>query len=68
VDLGRVLAELNAAALIVLADKGYQGAAHAKVPYKGKNKPPTSATPRNRRVTARSLVSIQATARVSGLG
>src|SRR5271155_2464367 len=34
-----VLAELQAAGLIVLADKGYQGATHAKVPYKGKNKP-----------------------------
>lgn len=34
-----VLDELQAAGLIVLADKGYQGAAHAKVPYKGKNKP-----------------------------
>jgi DDE superfamily endonuclease/Helix-turn-helix of DDE superfamily endonuclease len=34
-----VLAELEAAGLIVLADKGYQGAAHAKTPYKGKNKP-----------------------------
>ena len=34
-----VLAELEAAGLIVLADKGYQGAAHAKVPYKGTNKP-----------------------------
>ena len=34
-----VLAELEAAGLVVLADKGYQGAAHAKVPYKGKNKP-----------------------------
>ena len=34
-----VLAELEAAGLIVLADKGYQGAAHAKVPYKGKSKP-----------------------------
>jgi hypothetical protein len=31
--------ELEAAGLIVLADKGCQGAAHAKVPYKGKNKP-----------------------------
>jgi hypothetical protein len=31
--------ELEAAGLIVLADKRYQGAAHAKVPYKGKNKP-----------------------------
>jgi hypothetical protein len=34
-----VLDELEAAGLIVLADKGYQGAAHAKDPYKGKNKP-----------------------------
>ena len=34
-----VLDELEASGLIVLADKGYQGAAHAKVPYKGKNKP-----------------------------
>jgi hypothetical protein len=34
-----VLDELQAAGLIVLADKGYQGAAHAKVPYKGRNKP-----------------------------
>ena len=34
-----VLAELEAAGLVTLADKGYQGAAHAKVPYKGKNKP-----------------------------
>ena len=34
-----VLAELEAAGLIVLADKGHQGAAHAKLPYRGKNKP-----------------------------
>jgi hypothetical protein len=34
-----ILRELQAAGLIVLADKGYQGSAHAKVPYKGKNKP-----------------------------
>jgi hypothetical protein len=34
-----VLDELEAAGLIVLADKGYQGAAHAKLPYRGKNKP-----------------------------
>src|SRR5689334_4863844 len=34
-----VLAELEAAGLVVLADKGYQGAAHAIIPYKGKNKP-----------------------------
>src|SRR5215469_8365176 len=34
-----VLAELEAAGLIVLADKGYQGSAYAKTPYKGKNKP-----------------------------
>jgi hypothetical protein len=37
-DLG-VLDELEAVGLIVLADKGYQGSTHAKVPYKGKNKP-----------------------------
>ena len=30
---------MEAAGLIVLADKGYQGAAHAKIPYRGKNKP-----------------------------
>jgi len=34
-----VLAELEAAGLVTLADKGYQGAAHAKIPYRGKNKP-----------------------------
>ena len=34
-----VLAELEAAGLIVLADKGYQGSAHAKIPYRGRNKP-----------------------------
>jgi hypothetical protein len=34
-----VLHELEAAGLIVLADKGYQGSMYAKVPYKGKNKP-----------------------------
>ena len=34
-----VLDELETAGLIVLADKGYQGAAHAKIPYRGKNKP-----------------------------
>jgi hypothetical protein len=34
-----VLAELEAAGLVVLADKGYQGSAYAKTPYKGRNKP-----------------------------
>ena len=34
-----VPAELEAAGLVVLADEGYQGAEHAKVPYRGKNKP-----------------------------
>ena len=34
-----VLDELQAAGLVTLADKGYQGSAHAKVPYRGKNKP-----------------------------
>jgi hypothetical protein len=34
-----VLAELEAAGLVTVADKGYQGSAYAKIPYKGKNKP-----------------------------
>ncbi len=34
-----VLAELEAAGLVTLADKGYQGSTHAKIPYRGKNKP-----------------------------
>ena len=34
-----VLRELEAAGLLTLADKGYQGSAYAKIPYKGKNKP-----------------------------
>ena len=36
-----VLAELEAAGLLTLADKGYQGSTYAKIPYKGKNKPDT---------------------------
>jgi hypothetical protein len=31
--------EFAAVSLPALADKGYQGAAHAKTPYRGKNKP-----------------------------
>ena len=34
-----VLGELEKAGLITLADKGYQGSAWAKIPYRGKNKP-----------------------------
>jgi len=34
-----VLAELEKAGLVTLADKGYQGSTWAKVPYKGKDKP-----------------------------
>ena len=34
-----VLAELEAAGLVTLADKGYQGTTYAKIPYKGRNKP-----------------------------
>ena len=34
-----VPAELGAAGLITLADKGYQGSTHARIPYRGKNKP-----------------------------
>jgi DDE superfamily endonuclease len=36
-----VLRELEAAGLIVLVGKGYQGSTHAIIPYKGKNKPPS---------------------------
>jgi hypothetical protein len=38
VDPG-VLAELEAAGLVTLAGKGYQGSSYAKIPYRGKNKP-----------------------------
>jgi hypothetical protein len=31
--------QLEAAGLVTLADKGYQGSTHAKIPYRGKNKP-----------------------------
>ena len=34
-----VLAELEAAGLVVLADKGYQGSTYAKIPYRGRDKP-----------------------------
>ena len=34
-----VLAELQAAGLVTLADKGYQGSTYAKIPDRGKNKP-----------------------------
>jgi hypothetical protein len=34
-----VLAELEAAGLVTLADKGYQGSSYARLPYRGKNKP-----------------------------
>jgi hypothetical protein len=34
-----VLAELEAAGLVTLADKGYRGSDHAQIPYIGKNKP-----------------------------
>jgi hypothetical protein len=34
-----VLTELEAAGLVTLADKGYQGSAYAKIPYRGKNNP-----------------------------
>jgi hypothetical protein len=34
-----VLAELEAAGLVTLADKGYQGTTWAKIPYRGKGKP-----------------------------
>ena len=31
--------EMEAAGLVTLADKGYQGSTYAKIPYKGKNQP-----------------------------
>jgi hypothetical protein len=34
-----VLRELEAAGLITLADKGYQGTTWTKIPYRGKSKP-----------------------------
>jgi len=34
-----VLAELEAAGLVTLADKGYCGSTWAKIPYRGRNKP-----------------------------
>jgi hypothetical protein len=34
-----VLAELEDAGLLTLADKGYQGSTYAKIPYNEKNKP-----------------------------
>ena len=34
-----ILDELEAAGLVTLADKGYQGATHAKIPYRERNKP-----------------------------
>jgi hypothetical protein len=34
-----VLAELETAGLVTLADKSYQGSTYARLPYKGKNKP-----------------------------
>jgi hypothetical protein len=34
-----VLGELEAAGLITLADRGYQGSAYLKIPYRGRNKP-----------------------------
>jgi len=45
-----VLAELEAAGLITLADKGYQGSAYAKIPYRERTNPnrrnrPTAPTP-----------------------
>jgi hypothetical protein len=34
-----VLAELEAAGLVTLADKGYPGSTLARIPYRGRNKP-----------------------------
>ena len=43
-----VLAELEAAGLVTLADKGYQGSRYAKIPYRGKNKRSPKKTPTER--------------------
>jgi hypothetical protein len=45
-----VLAELEAAGLVTLADKGCQGSAHAKIPYRGKEQAaiPETGEPRPR--------------------
>jgi hypothetical protein len=43
-DIWGVLDELKAAGPVVLADKGYQGDAYAKIPYRGR----TSRNPRNK--------------------
>ena len=49
-----VLAELEAAGLVVLADKGYQGSTYAKIPYKGKNKPESQKQPNRAHAKLRS--------------
>jgi hypothetical protein len=38
-DIWGVLAGLEAAGLITLADKGHQGSTYAKIPYRGRSKP-----------------------------
>jgi hypothetical protein len=38
-DIWGVLAGLEAAGLITLADKGHRGSSHAKIPYRGRSKP-----------------------------
>ena len=52
-----VLAELEAAGLIVLADKGYQGSTYAKIPYRGQEQARIAETgqprPRETAVTRR---------------
>ena len=40
-----VLAQLEAAGLVTLADKGYQGSSYAKIPYRDRNKPEIIARP-----------------------
>jgi DDE superfamily endonuclease len=43
-----VLTEVEAVGLVTLADKGYQGSAYAKIPYKGKTKPQSQAVTERR--------------------
>ena len=50
-----VLDELEAAGLVTLADESYQGAAHAKIPYRGKSKPESQKQAKKAHAKLRSL-------------
>ncbi len=61
-----VLAELEAAGLVTLADKGYRGSTYAKIPYKGKNKPESRNRPIRRTRSFAHQGSVQAGSAVIG--